>query len=179
MKSKTKIMINTKGQTSLTISSIDIFEIQQETNRFTHKGGVNIHKERFTTTISPKKIGSMPNCVMRGKKTGAKMIIAAFVSIKVPTIRSKILIVNKIILGFSEIVKNHSAIIIGILSLASNQPKAEEVEIISITTAAVTAESKKIFGRSLILISLYTKTPIIKAYKTATAAASVGVNIPP
>ena len=50
--------------------------------------------DKFITTIIPKCIGFTPSIVTIGSKIGVKIIIAALVSINVPTIRSKILISN-------------------------------------------------------------------------------------
>ena len=51
-------------------------------------------------------------------------------------------------------------------------------EIMNVTIAVVTIVSSKIFGIFFILRVRYTKKERAKAYTAATAAASVGVNIP-
>ena len=67
----------------------------------------------------------------------------------------------------------------GICMEVSNHENEEEVAITNITTAELTAAFIMIARKSLILISRKINIPTMSAYTVATAAASVGVKMPP
>ncbi|MPM88386.1 hypothetical protein SDC9_135489 [bioreactor metagenome] len=62
----------------------------------------------------PKCSGSMPTAFITGRRTGTKMMIAAVVSITIPTINSNILISSNKIYLLVVIASKASAIIVGI-----------------------------------------------------------------
>ena len=68
---------------------------------------------------------------------GVRITIAAKASINVPTIRSKILIISKIMILFSVIPRINSAILLGTCSIVIMLPKIVAIDISTITTAEV------------------------------------------
>ena len=72
-----------------------------------------------------------------------------------------------------------AAIVSGIRADVRIQPKPEAEAIIIITIAVDLAAAIKSAGIFVILSSLWIIRPTMKPYTTATAAASVGVKIPP
>ena len=82
------ISINKNGKTPFTISLNFKPVIEQAVNKLYPNGGVTYPITRLITKIIPKCNGSNPNCIPKGTRTGAKIIIAATVSIKAPTTKS-------------------------------------------------------------------------------------------
>ena len=174
------VSIATKnGIIALEIASIERPEIPDPTNKLTPNGGVMNPIAKLTTMIIPKWIGSIPMFTAIGSKIGVKIMIAANVSIKQPTINSNNVISKMIIIGFSEIDNIKSVTICGICSIVNSLPKAVAVPIIIKTVAVVKAESANIFGNSTIFNSRYNSNDATKPYTTAITAASVGVKTPP
>ncbi|MPN11243.1 hypothetical protein SDC9_158544 [bioreactor metagenome] len=85
------------------------------------------------------------------------MIIAARVSISIPTNRRNTLINKRTTILLSEIPKIKVAIFVGTCSIVSSLPKAVAQATKIITVPDVSAVLAKIFGKSLNLSSLYTK----------------------
>ena len=65
------------------------------------------------------------------------------------------------------------------LALVSTYANSDAPMVMNITVAVVEAESTKIAYSSFSFTSLYTNTPTTRPYTADTAAASVGVKIPP
>lgn len=167
------------GMIPFDTSSKESFDMPQATNKFTPNGGVIKPIERLTTITIPKWTGSIPTDVAIGNNIGANIIIAAVVSIKVPTISKSIFINNKIIAGLDVRDCIKLAIVRGTCSIVRILPKEVAVPTMISTVAVVKAEFFKISGTSLSFNSLYTNLPIMYPYITATAPASVGVKTPP
>lgn len=85
MSSKTIMRQPIIGTSHLNISSSLIFAILAPTNRLTPTGGVHIPITRLTTRIVPKCTGLTPSYVTMGSRMGDKIMIAARVSISIPT----------------------------------------------------------------------------------------------
>lgn len=86
------IITTIHGQIFLVSLSKDISPTWQAMNKFAPRGGVINPMDRFITTMIPKWTASTPSRVTMGSRMGVRMIMAAFVSIKVPTISSSTLI---------------------------------------------------------------------------------------
>ena len=133
---------------------MDMFATPQPTNKIVPTGGVQRPIHKLKIIIKPKCKGSIPIIVIIGKNIGVKIRIAGVISIKVPT-RSKIIfIIKSTIIGFSLNSSTAEEKFCGMLVYANTQDNAIEVPISNITTPVVIEVSKKIFGISLILISL-------------------------
>ena len=104
------IMLMKNGTVAFAIVIIGNPDTPEPTNKFTPRGGVINPIARLTTMIIPKCIGSYPRLIATGNNSGVKIIIAATVSIKQPTINNKRLINRIITIGLSEIDNNPSVI---------------------------------------------------------------------
>ena len=89
------ISITIKGWITLYIRVRLILAILETTNNTIPIGGVIRPIQRFTTTINPKRNGSMPIITAAGLNIGTKIISAAVKSSKLPAINNKILEKNK------------------------------------------------------------------------------------
>ena len=70
---------------ALVTLSIGTLATLLKTNRTVPKGGVMTPITRLRIIIIPKWTGSIPICLIKGRKTGTRMFIAATVSMKQPT----------------------------------------------------------------------------------------------
>ena len=126
---------------------------EQPTKRQLPTGGVTMPIQRLKVIITPKCTGSTPSDSAIGRKIGVKMRMAGVMSMKKPTTSKIRLMVSRMMTLFSERARMASSMMMGMSALAIAQLMPEEQPISSMTMALVTMESKKIFGRSLILIS--------------------------
>ena len=92
------------GTIPFKITSIGESEILEATKRLIPSGGVIKPIAKFTTMIKPKWIGSKPMALATGKRIGANTKIAGVVSMKQPTIKSRMLMRIKITTGLSDTV---------------------------------------------------------------------------
>ena len=107
------------------------------------------------------------------------MTIAASASIKVPIQSKKTLIMRRIRILLLVRPRMNSAIIVGTCSMVMMLPKIVAIAINTMTIAEVLQASITQPVMLLRLISLYTKQPTSSPYSADTAAASVGVMMPP
>ena len=114
-----------------------------------------------------------------GSKIGDNTIIAGVVSIKHPTINSKIFIKSKITNLLSDMPNIMFVTIVGICCIVRILVNAVAHPIITIVVPVVEQAFPIVLNNLPGFISLWIKTPQINAYTAATAAASVGVKMPP
>ena len=76
--------------------------IPHPTNRTLPTGGVQRRIQRFMTKMIPKWTGSTPNLIATGRKIGVKINTAGVMSIKVPMIKRKRLIIKSTTIGESD-----------------------------------------------------------------------------
>ena len=76
--------------------------IPHPTNRTLPTGGVQSPIQRFKTKMMPKWTGSTPNLIATGKKIGVKINTAGVMSINVPMINKKRLIIKSTTIGESD-----------------------------------------------------------------------------
>ena len=117
--------------------------------------------------------------VATGHKIGARSIMAGPLSMNIPVIRSSILISrrSKNLLSVSPIIQ--LVILAGICSLVRSQLNRVVAAMIVPMVALLSAASRRIPGKSLILISLYINIPTSSPYTEIMAPPSVAVKIPP
>ena len=111
-----------KGKVAETTFSNLMFAISEIVYKTIPTGGVFKPSIKAKTIIKPKCIGSMPNFVVIGARTGTNIIRAAAVSIKQPMMSKKPTKINKINFGFEVIVKSVLATVCGTCSLHNNHP---------------------------------------------------------
>jgi hypothetical protein len=115
------------------------------TNNTVPTGGVKRPIPAFKIRTIPKWTGSIPKFVTTGRRIGVIIKIIGAMSIGAPRRSNKILIINKITSGLSEIFKNKSVTIPGICKYARIQPKAAEAAIKKKTMDTVLIVLIKIF----------------------------------
>ena len=151
------------GIIAIDIRSIESLDIPEATNRFKPTGGVNKPISAPITKMIPKCIGSIPNWVTTGRKSGVKIIKIESVSIKVPAISTIRPIKRRIINGLLDKFMTKFPIIDGIWYIAINLEKAAAVLRIIKIAPVIIDEEMIDFLICCKLSSLYTKIPIIKA----------------
>ena len=121
----------------MVLASVSNFtpDIIEAVNRFAPRGGVTKPIAKFKIMIIPKWTGLTPTKVTIGNKIGVKIMIAAHVSINVPTKSNKTLMSNSNNILFVVMLKIALEIIIGACVMANIRPKAVEIPIISKTGA--------------------------------------------
>ena len=144
-----------KGRVALVMRSNGISATFAVTYRTTPMGGVNVPIMRFIIMIRPKWIGLIPNFRTTGSRIGIRIIWAAIASMKQPMKSRKQSSTNKMMTGFSDKPTNNFPIICGTWALVMTHPKREAVITRAMITAFVSMVRRIIFGKSLILISLY------------------------
>src|SRR5699024_4998793 len=160
------IAINTDiedGISVLVSLSILVLDILPTTNRLRPIGGVTIPKAKVTIITIPKCTGSTPTSIAIGTKIGAKIIIAAFVSINIPTKSSNNATKSRNIDGLSEIEVIVVATCCGIFSIVSiqlNSPAAPSINMIDAVVSVAEVKTVLIF---LKVIPLYMSTLTKKA----------------
>ncbi|MCY1310519.1 hypothetical protein D9M70_607180 [compost metagenome] len=77
------------------VRSTDSLETRANTNSTIPMGGCSRPIIRFSVMIRPKWIGSMPSLSTMGSRIGTRMVMAAIVSMKQPTIRISTLAINR------------------------------------------------------------------------------------
>ena len=104
-------------------------------------GGVNSPIIRFSTMTRPNCTGSIPTCTAIGSNTGVRIVIAAMVSRKQPTTRSRTLIMLMITIGsrLMESIASAKASVTRVV--ARIQPKIEAPPTMNSTTAVVSIVS--------------------------------------
>ena len=85
-----------KMAVSFATLSTGTFATLLKTNKTVPNGGVNVPIIRLRIIITPKCTGSIPSFWMSGMKTGTKILIAATVSRKQPTMSNKMLMEKRI-----------------------------------------------------------------------------------
>ena len=167
-----------KGICPFTISPIFNLDTDAAEKIFTATGGVIVPITFEIETIIPKWITSIPKDLAIGHNTGTINTAVAIPSKKVPKIKRTIAtIIQKVVFPrFIAVIKATNSL--EIPEKVKSHEKAVEVAIINNIIADPFAESKTIGTMSLIFTSLYIKIPAINDQTTATAADSVGVNIP-
>lgn len=138
----------------LAIFSMDNPLTPLATNKFTPKGGVQKPIAKLTVKITPNKIGSTPILDTTGSKIGVNMIMEAIVSINMPTNNKKILIINRITIGLSEIFTKKFANFAGTCCKVSNRPKVEAKATNIKTVPEVKEDFMNVSNTSFIFISL-------------------------
>ena len=113
-----------------------------------------------------------------GPRMGPRMMIAGPASRNMPTMNSRILIRNNRISGFSLRLRIKAASVSGVWLRLTTVLKAIAAPTSNNTTLEVRAAFLRIAGSSVIRSVRSTNKPITRAYRTATAAASVGVKTP-
>ena len=128
------------GTIPFRITSIGESEILEATKRLIPSGGVIKPIAKFTTMIKPKWIGSNPMALATGKRIGANTKIAGVVSMKQPTIKSKMLMRIKITTGLSDTVIIICVTMAGICSMVMILVKAVAQPKITMVVAVVEQE---------------------------------------
>ena len=83
------------GKVALYIFGISSSNLYAARNKFIPTGGVKNPNSRFAIKMIAKWTGSIPKCTPKGAISGTITIIAENMSIKHPTIKRKILSINK------------------------------------------------------------------------------------
>ena len=159
--SSNRMSIPTKnGKIARLRLSSDTLEVLLATNKLTPKGGVQKPIARLTVRMTPNNIGSTPSAVATGNRIGVMIMIEEIVSMNIPITRRSKLISNKMTIGLSDRLVMLIAKSLGIRASVINLPKAVAITTSTKIVPLVFALLAKISGRSLKVISPYTKMPI-------------------
>ena len=99
--------------------STEYAEYVPATKRFTPTGGVTMPTARLTMTIRPKCTGSIPKLAATGARMGARMMMAAKVSMNMPTTSRNRFTTSRKTTGFEETPDSIAAMVCGACSSCS------------------------------------------------------------
>src|SRR5699024_12124862 len=136
-------MTATNGSTPTATCSNLTLPTLEATNRLTPSGGVTKPIASDTTSTTPKWTGSMPTEVTTGSRIGVKMINAEIVSMNMPTIKSRMMMMTSMKIGFEVRFINPSAIVFGICSSVMKNANDTEKLMMIIVVALMSMVSMK------------------------------------
>lgn len=174
----TIISTKRKGIMARVIDSTRSPETEEATNKTNPIGGVASPTVKFTLMIIAKWTGWIPRSINIGPNIGPRIMIAGPASRNMPTMNKRILIKNSKMRGCSETDKIKVARYSGAWLKLTTVLKAIAAPTNKRTTEDVKDALVRTSGRSDKRTLLKIKRPMKKEYPTATAAASVGVNMP-
>ncbi len=116
---RTTIMARKKGMMCRITFVMVVFAMPQPRNKHDPTGGVQMPMHKLVIIMMPKWTGWTPSCLTIGKNIGVKMSTAGVISIKVPTNKSKRLMIKRITTGLFDKPSKALVIVCGIFSCAS------------------------------------------------------------
>ena len=133
------------------------------TNRLTPIGGVTNPMARLTTMITPNWIGFIPIACTIGSRIGVRIRIAGVVSMTIPTISRKRLMISRIATGLWKLFRINSLTVCGTCIRVSTLEKAVEAARMNRIGVKVRIASTRIGQISRSLMLLYTNRLMIRA----------------